>query len=224
MPKPPSPTWIYHITAVHNLPGIFASGQLISTNGLHSEGLQAHNIAYQEIQGRRALKVVTLGLGGVLHDYVPFYFAPRSPMLFTINNGNVPGCPYRQNDIVHMVSSVQKVVELGMPFVFYNYNASLAFAECFDNIEDLSKIDWPLFFETPKLGGYCKYWKSMHDNARYAQRMETRQAEFLVRDRMPLELLIGIGTSSERTRAAVEQTTRAHGVAVPVRSKPEWYY
>ena len=115
-------------------------------------------------------------------------------------------------------------MELGMPFVFYNYNASLAFGECFDHIEDSSKIDWPLFFETPKLGGYCKYWKSMHDNARYAQRMETRQAEFLVRDRMPLELILGIGTSSELTRATVEQTTQAHGVAVPVRSKPEWYY
>lgn len=72
-----------------------------------------------------------------------------------------------------------------MPFVFYNYNASLAFVECFDHIEDLSKIDWPLFFETPKLGGYCKYWKSMHDNARYARRMETRQAEFLGRTDYP---------------------------------------
>lgn len=89
-------------------------------------------------------------------------------------------------------------MELGMPFVFYNYNASLAFVECFDHIEDLSKIDWPLFFETPKLGGYCKYWKSMHDNARYARRMETRQAEFLVHDRMPLELIIGIERRTNR--------------------------
>lgn len=64
----------------------------------------------------------------------------------------------------------------------------------------------------------------MHDNARYARRMETRQAEFLVHDRMPLELIIGIGTSNEQTRAAVEQITRARGAAVPVRSKPEWYY
>ena len=54
--------------------------------------------------------------------------------------------------------------------------------------------------------------------------METRQAEFLVHDRMPLELIMGIGTSSERTQDAVEQIAREHGVAVPVRSKPEWYY
>ena len=47
-----------------------------------------------------------------------------------------------------------------MPFVFYNYNASLAFVECFDHIEDLSKIDWPLFFETPKLGGIANIGKA----------------------------------------------------------------
>jgi hypothetical protein len=48
-----------------------------------------HNIAYQGAQGKRATKLVARPPMGVIHDYVPFYFAPRSPMLFTIDKG----CP-----------------------------------------------------------------------------------------------------------------------------------
>src|SRR4051812_37511694 len=95
---PPSPVWIYHITAIPNLINIVAQGALWSKGSLVRSGQQYENIAYQGAQGKRAMKIVDVPPGGVVHDYVPFYFAPRSPMLFTINQGNVEGCAYRQKD------------------------------------------------------------------------------------------------------------------------------
>ena len=34
--------------------------------------------------------MVPIGPGGAVSDYVLFYFAPRSPMMYAIHRGNVP--------------------------------------------------------------------------------------------------------------------------------------
>lgn len=66
--------------------------------------------------------------GGLVHDFVPFYFAPWSLMLLAINSGRVAGCQWRQSDIVHFETTVQRVVAVGQPFIFYDRNATLAFS------------------------------------------------------------------------------------------------
>jgi uncharacterized protein Usg len=187
-------------------------------------GIAYGNIAYQGAQGRRAMKRVELPPAGVIHDYVPFYFAPRSPMLFTINNGNVPDCPYRQQEIIHFVTTVDSIVEAALSFVFYNYNATLDIAECFNDIDQFIRIDWDLFFESPRLDGYCRYWNSKMDNPRYVLRMETRQAEFLVHEAVPLNLIRGIGAFNEAKAQEVRTILAAARVTLPVQAMPGWYF
>jgi hypothetical protein len=184
----PIPTQLFHITAIDNLKSIAGSG-LLSKNQVSAKTVKFANIAFQTVQGHRSVKIVPIAPGGDLHDYVPFHFAPRSPMLKTIDSGNVAGCDYRQDDIVHLTTTVEAVVAASLPFVFTNYHAVKAFAEFFANQKDLDKIDWELFFEQPQVGGYCKYWHNPYSKPRYALRMETRSAEFLVRDSVPLAVL-----------------------------------
>jgi len=69
------------------------------------------SIAYQDIQERRSKIIVSCGPGGTLHDYVPFQFAPRSPMLYTINRGNVPGYLEGQKPLLHLVATIETVKE-----------------------------------------------------------------------------------------------------------------
>ena len=66
-------------------------------------------IAHQHIKERRARKVVPVASGGTLADYVPFYFAPRSPMLFAIHKGAVEDYRESQREILHLVSSIDAV-------------------------------------------------------------------------------------------------------------------
>jgi hypothetical protein len=220
----PKPVRIFHITAISNLAGI-AENRAVQAKALLAErGVAYSNIAYQGAQGKRAVKTVTKGPGGVVHDYVPFYFAPRSPMLFTIDQGNVEGCSHRQQDIVHLATTVDTVCKTQLKFVFYNFNATLSYAECFDDLDELEKIDWPLFFEEPRIDGYCKYWNSRYDPAKYAQRMETRQAEFLVHREVPLGVFEGIGVFNESKAKEVRTILKAAGVDLPVQAKPGWYY
>lgn len=157
VPQPPNPVFIYHITAIANLAAIGTSKVLLAKNGLVAGHVAHASIAYEHIQDRRSQKIVPIAPSGSLHDYVPFHFAPRSPMLLAIHGGNVLNCPYRQEDIVHLVSTAEDVAAAGLPFVFSNYHAVLDFAEFFAQLASLDRIDWPLFFESPKQGGYCQY-------------------------------------------------------------------
>jgi hypothetical protein len=161
---------------------------------------------------------------GVIHDYVPFYFAPRSPMLGAINQGRVEGCEYRQQDIAHLVTTVETVVDEGLTFVFYDYNATLDYADCYNNLRDLDKIDWDLFYERPRLDGYCTWWFSTANNPRYIRRMETRQAEFLVHRIVPLNLITCVGVHGEEKAEAVRQIFDDEDIDIPVEVKRDWYF
>jgi hypothetical protein len=219
-----TPLRIFHITAICNLASITKSKALYANAVLVQKEMTYGNIAYQGAQGRRATKLVEKPPGQTIHHYVPFYFAPRSPMLFTINNGNVPECPHRQPDIVHFVTTVEAANSNGLPFVFYDYNATLGIATCYNDLKDLNKIDWPLFHENPCLDGYCKYWNSRRDNARYVLRQETRQAEFLIHRKFPLKLMSMVGAYNEAKADEVRQIFDQTGVKLRVEAKPEWYF
>ena len=69
-------------------------------SALRRTSAQFATIAYQDIQDKRSVTLVPYGLGGMLHVYVPFYFAPRSPMLCAISYGRVPSCQ-NQAAVVH---------------------------------------------------------------------------------------------------------------------------
>jgi hypothetical protein len=51
-------------------------------------------------------------------DYVPFYFAPRSPMLYKLHKGGVPNYTNGQDPLVYLVSSAEAVAAGGASFVF----------------------------------------------------------------------------------------------------------
>ena len=130
-PLPPRhPLQIFHITAIPNLVGIAKSKKLFANAVLQKKKMQHENIAYQGAQGKRATKLVAQSPGGVIHDYVPFYFAPRSPMLRTIDGGNVENCPFRQTDIAHLGEQRlrQSWRKRACRMCFYDYNATLDIA------------------------------------------------------------------------------------------------
>ena len=106
----PSPTYLYHITHVRNLPSVLARGALCCNTTTNREQLTQVPIGYQDLKDRRAQRRVPIAPGGVLSDYVPWYFGPRSPMLYVINKQRVPGYNDGQTPIVHLVTSVERIV------------------------------------------------------------------------------------------------------------------
>ena len=220
----PNPVRLFHITAIANLPDICAEGALLSKNAWATAGIDYQNIAHLGAQGSRAARAVPNPPGGVVHDFVPFYFAPRSPMLSAIDHGRVANCPWRQGDIVHLETTVERVVVGNMPFVFYDRNATLAFSQAFTDLIHLDRVAWDLLTEAPTLDGFCKYWQNRLAVQRHADRMERRQAEFLVRERVPLDRFVRIGVIDENHAAVVRTILVTVGVNLPVEVKPDWYF
>jgi hypothetical protein len=133
-------TRIYHITHMRNLPGI------LEHEGLHcdrsAQTLKSVQIGHQHIKARRMARVVPLPPNGTLGDYVPFYFASRSPMLYAIHKGLADGYDGGQEPVVYLVSSAEAVEKARLEWVFTEGHAEIAFSDFFDDLDDLEKIDW----------------------------------------------------------------------------------
>lgn len=91
----PSHPHIYHITHVDNLPSILTSDGLWSDAAMIKRGGPAASIGMSSIKQRRLGLSVKCHPGDHVGDYVPFYFCPRSIMLYLIHCANHSELSYR---------------------------------------------------------------------------------------------------------------------------------
>ena len=220
----PNPVRLFHITAIQNLAGICEAGELVSKNLGAAQGVTYQNIAHSGAQGARANKQVTVPPYGGVHDYVPFYFAPRSPMLSAIHAGKVDGCNLAQDEIIHFETTIDTAIADGVPFVFYDHNATLAYSQAFNDLQHLDKVAWDLITQAPQLDGYCKYFHDKHDNPRLTDRRAKRQAEFLVHQRLPLTRIQRIGVANAARADQACAVLAAADVELKVEIKTDWYF
>ena len=221
----PNPVRLFHITAIDNLSAIFEQGRLVSKNAGMLNGINYQNIAHTGAQSARSVKLVPNPPGGNIHDYVPFYFAPRSPMLSAIHNGNVSGCSFRQEDIAHLETTVGKVIEMNAEFVFYDLNATLDYSKPSTDLDKLqTEIAWELLTEAPQLDGFCKYFLNKHTNEKYVDRMARRQAEFLVKKQVNLSAITKIGVANNTKLEIVSKILENSSLTLPVEVKTDWYF
>jgi len=185
------PTRIYRIVHVDNLPGILAAGGIHSPrSSQHAPPTPYKTIHHLSIQAQRATKPVPVGPQGIIHDYVPFYFNPRSPMLYALHRGNVEGHSGGQQPIIVLVSSAQAAAADGLGYVFTDGHSIMALSNFYDDLADLDKVRWDVVS--------AKYWNNHADGRRL------RQAEFMVRDFFPWRLVEGIGVYDATVKPQVE--------------------
>jgi hypothetical protein len=116
--------FIMHFTHISNLPGIFASGCLQADNLVDRSSALQVEAADLEIKTVRKSMQVPLAPYGCVADYVPFYFAPCSPMLYKLHKGGVPNYTGGQDPLVYLVSSAEAVAASGARFVFSDGNCA----------------------------------------------------------------------------------------------------
>ncbi|WCN08261.1 DUF4433 domain-containing protein [Marinomonas mediterranea] len=222
----PRPVRLFHITAIDNLDMICQQGALLSKVRNKQLGLHYHNIAHGGAQGARAVKSVINPPGGLVHEFVPFYFAPRSPMLSAIHHGQVQNCQYDQTGIIYFETTVERARQSGLQeFVFYDRNATLDYSQCFTNLNLLgSSVDWATMIASPQLDGFCKYFFDNPRDDRYVDRMEKRQAEFLIKERVPLNWMTRIGVIDEVRAQEVNAILARNNVNLTVDVMTDWYF
>jgi hypothetical protein len=206
---------IYHITHIGNLPGIIENG-LWSDAECIRQGLKCSSVGMSKLKERRLTELaVRCHAGTKVGSYVPFYFCPRSIMLFLLARGNHPDLTYDggQRRIVHLVADSSKAAQwaavAGHRWAFTNGNASARYTRFSNEFAKIRELDWQAIQQTDWRDPLIK---------------EAKQAEFLVERHFPWTLVeqIGVidGTMETETRHILQSATHQPDVNV-VR---EWYY
>ena len=84
------PTPIFRFVHVDNLEVTLRRDVLHAPNHTPNDELSFQTIHNTEIQEKRKQPTIPCGPGGVIHDYVPFYFGYLSPMMLQLNTAKRP--------------------------------------------------------------------------------------------------------------------------------------
>jgi hypothetical protein len=202
---------IFRITHIENVPWIL-------DHGLHSRSSEVLDPDFREIGNpdlisRRAARPVPVAPGGTLADYVPFYFSPRTPMLYNICTGYHGMRRTPVSEIAILVSSVRILTDRGIPYVLTDRHAYLATAEYSNDLHGLDRIDWEILRNRD-------FKRSDEDPGK----MERYQAEALVHRHLPLDALAGVACHGPRERDRLEAQLTARGLSLKLVARPGWYF
>jgi len=212
--RPASPK-VYHITHVDNLSGIVRDGCLWADSLILQREGPFKSIGMPEIKQRRMRIEVKCCAGTVVGDYVPFYFCPRSIMLYVIHRSNHPGLAYRggQKPIVHLEADLLKVIDWAnkeeVRWAVSLSNAGASYVQFRNDLAVLDELDWDAIaasdFRNPDI-------------------KERKQAEFLVYGMFPFDLVERIGVFDSQIQTKAQEILSCVRYPPPVEIKGEWYY
>lgn len=219
MPVPAAPK-IYHIVHLDRLPSIIADGCLWCDAEIFRRAPEGTTIGMNRIKEKRLNELTLsshpdLGVG----DYVPFYFCPRSVMLFVIHRANHPELDYRggQGPIVHLESDLRQAVGWAehneRRWAFTLSNAGSGYFEDRCDLAQLGEIDWGAV-QSDRWSG----------SGIAPSVMEGKQAEFLVEHSFPWALVSRIGVMSTDAHRRVDAALRDASHKPRVTIEREWYY
>lgn len=206
----PEKALIWRIVHRDNIPWILQ-------NGLHCANSEVRdpnyvNIGNVDLIDKRRHRIVPIHPGGTLTDYIPFYFTPFSVMMMNIHSGR--GVTKRQNDeIVILVSSLHRVKEMGLPFIFTNAHAYPSWTDYFSDLEYLSEIDWPLLQA-----------RDFRRDPEDPRKVERYQAEALIYKNLPAPALLGMICYTEALKKDIENQMAALDLDIKVHVRKGWYF
>jgi hypothetical protein len=219
MPMPATPK-IYHIVHVDRLSLIIADGFLWSDAEIVRHARPGTTIGMNRIKQRRLTELTLTSHPGLyVGACVPFYFCPRSIMLYLIHQANNPDLSYRggQDPIVHLESDLHQAVSWAEQnkrrWAFTLSNAGTYYFEDRADLTQLGEIDWSAV--------QAQRWSGRGISPSVK---EGKQAEFLVENAFPWELVSRIGVRSLQVHQKVCAIIQAAAYQPQVEIKPDWYY
>ena len=207
----PTKALIFRIVHRDNLPWIL-------DNGLHAPNGEKRDpnfrcIGNPELIDKRSRRIVPVGRGGTLSDYVAFYFTPFSIMMYNLKTGYGGITKVQNEDIVILVSSLVTIGELGIPFIFTDRHAYVRMANYYTELNCLDKVDWPLLDR-----------RDFENDPDDPGKKERYQAEALVWKYVPLRAIMGIGCYTSAVKGWVEDQLEQRELELRTTIQANWYF
>jgi hypothetical protein len=132
-------------------------------------------------------------------------------MLHAIYRGGVQGYTDGQTPVIYLCSSTEAVDAANLRWVFTEGHADMGYTDFFDDLKDLTRIDWPLMKE--------KYWRDTDEDP---DRSRRRQAEFLVHNFFPWNLVSNVAVYDGTVETAVRGILMRQLPQIAIQQG--WYY
>jgi len=137
IPENLSNKMIYHFTPFENLKEMIQNGNLILKS--KSTCNPAKDISEQSIQHRRASTPIPFNEKTSVHDYVPFYFCSRCPMLLgVIKRGEID-----QHDIIYFEFPIKVLENYNGIFTDASINTQVR-PNFYNDLSKLQNLSWNL--------------------------------------------------------------------------------
>jgi len=214
MPVPAQPK-IYHITHIDNLAGMLDRVAWSDSERIE-RGLECAVVGMSNIKRRRLEELdVDCHRGTKVGEYVPFYFCPRSIMLYILHMGDSPDLTYRggQRPIVHLQADLNSVFAWAAAnkrrWAISNGNAGAYYTSFSSSKTALDDLNWQAIAT---------------NNWRDPDVKEAKQSEFLVFESFPWALIELIGVIDRATADKVSTIIGGARHRPRVEINSAWYY
>ena len=176
--------YLFRITHIENVPHILENG----ITHVDSVNKNPDYVAIGDNSLINRRKFLFTPNGKSLGEYIPFYFGIRMPMLYIVQNGYHNVIKRNPDEIVYCISSVQKILELNIPFYFTDGHAVDAYSDYYDQ-DRISEINDII----DKKAINAKYWTDEKD----LDLKRRKEAEFLIEKDVPITGILGFAVYSE---------------------------
>ena len=151
---------------------------------------------------------------GNIGEYIPFYFTPRSIMLYNIVTGYwAPVVPKLEREEILIIRSEIGILSRNPRFFFTDGQANAAYSNHYTDLRDLDQIDW----ESIQQSNFLKSDLDTDRPRRY-------QAEFLVHSHVPLKSIESFLVYNEHAEALVNAHLKSAGLNIAVTVAPICFF
>ncbi len=193
--------YAFRMVHVDNIPHILRGGFVCRR-------FSAHNSDYVSIADSMVLRRRDMVLGKRIQveDYIPFYFGPRQPMLYVIQNGYNGVVQRSPEDIVYCVVRLDALVEGKVDCIFTDGHA-LSSSTSFYNGDQLVNIDGIIKYNEV----YSQFWNQDND----IDLKRRKEAELLVKYYLKADFISGyvVYNDSAKNRL-IERGVSAEKIAI----------
>ena len=172
------------------------------------------HIGNPEIIDVRSITPVKIANHGMIGDYVPFYFTPKSIMLYNIITGYWhPLVPRRNRNEILIIRCLISDLATFPQWFFTDGQANAIISNHYNDLSDLDQIDW----KSIQNSDFSK------SNGDY-DRPRRYQAEFLVYEQVPLEKVESLNVYDNQTADIVTNILKQNNINLAVNIQPQYFF
>lgn len=112
---------------------------------------------------------------------------------------------YPQDEIVFIVIKFDQVQKAGLEYIFTDRNAKIAVAKFYRDPKDLDLLRWEVI--------QSKTWNNTEEDF---ERKDYKQAEFLIRNEVPVELIHTLVVKTEERKIEIAKLVNEGGSVIPI--------